>query len=64
MNIRVHFPKTQEGQELLRERIAEVHVNMIKEHIEKQQIDQEEKIKIWEGVKSEIKRRAKEGGEK
>lgn len=63
MNIRVHFPKTQKGKELLRERIAEAHVLMIKEYIEKQQINKEEKIKIWERVKSEIKRRAKEGNE-
>lgn len=60
MKIRVHFPKTQEGQKRLRERIAEQHVLLIKEYIQKLSIPAEEKYRIWEEVKTEIRKRVEE----
>ncbi|QZY56995.1 hypothetical protein [Crassaminicella profunda] len=56
MKIRLHFPHTLEKQKLLSERIAQEHVNMIKEYINKLSIDEEDKYRLWEDVKLQIKK--------
>lgn len=56
MKIRLHFPKTLEKQKQLEEKIAQEYMNLIKGYIEKLSISPEEKYKLCEIVKLEMKK--------
>ncbi|MCT4621523.1 MAG: hypothetical protein N4A62_19315 [Marinisporobacter sp.] len=58
MKIRLHFPKTLEKQKRFNEKIEQEHINLMKGYIEKLSISQEEKYKLWEIIKLEIKKNA------
>ena len=58
MKIRMHFPTTEEGKEALQERIAEVHVKMIKHYINKLECSPEEKVRLFDEIKEDIKVKA------
>ena len=58
MKIRMHFPTTEEGKEALQERIAEVHVQMIKHYINRLECSPEEKVRLFDEIKEDIKVKA------
>ncbi|WP_432665270.1 hypothetical protein R9X47_03260 [Wukongibacter baidiensis] len=63
MKIKMHFPKTKEGKQALQERVAEAHARMIKNYIEKLQCSPEEKIRLFNQIKEDIRIEAEKAGD-
>lgn len=54
MNIRVHLPDTEEGWEMLNERMAEFHSEFIINQINNLPCSYEKKLEVLEGVRRKI----------
>ena len=54
MNIRVHLPDTEEGWEMLNERMAEIHSEFIIDQINNLPCSYEKKLEVLEGVRRKI----------
>ncbi|SHJ49474.1 hypothetical protein [Paramaledivibacter caminithermalis] len=55
MKIRIHFPTTEAGNRVLKEKIAETHAKMIKDYIEKLRCSPEDKVKLFNEIKEDIR---------
>ncbi|WP_041701617.1 hypothetical protein [Gottschalkia acidurici] len=60
MNIRVHFPTTEEGMEELQERIDEAHAHLIMNRINNLNWSYEDKIALVKQIRGELKRRGEQ----
>ncbi|MGF7056830.1 hypothetical protein [Brassicibacter mesophilus] len=58
MEIVVHYPETEEGKRMLQERVTELHAQLIINCIDKLSWDKDKKMRLFNEVKKEIKRRA------
>lgn len=58
MKIRMHFPTTKEGKEALQEKLAETHAQMIKDYIEKLDLSLDQKIRLFNEIKEDIRIKA------
>lgn len=54
MNIRVHLPDSEEGWQMLNDRMAEFHAGVILDQINNLPCGYEEKLEVLEGVKRRI----------
>ena len=50
INVIVHYPKTQEGQRELARRVADVHADMVNQHIKKLNCPSEQKVHLLDAV--------------
>lgn len=61
INVIVHYPKTIEGQRELSKRVADVHADMVNQHIKKLNCPSDQKIQLLNAViKSVSKEKASE----
>lgn len=58
MKIRMHFPTTEEGKQALQDRLAETHAQMIKDYIEKLNCSSEQKVRLFNEIKEDIRIKA------